>query len=375
MSAASAAAEPLPPTTVPTTAPGLPGQLSAGLARRHLSGLDGLRAIAAFLVVFDHAGFSAYAPGGLGVLAFFVLSGFLITWLLIGEEAATQTVSLSRFYLRRSFRIFPAFYVYFALILLLMMVRHHPIDVPQAVSAGLYVTNYYQALFGDPNTGLSHTWSLAVEEQFYLLWPLAFLLLRNNERRFKTLALLIPLVWVYREALIYVFHVRESYIYEAFDARADHLLIGCFLAISLRCGRFGRMWGAACASPSRILVTIALLACTVALGHVVPMADYRDSVEFVVEPVLVFILIGQLIAAPTRGAVSAPFNWSGMRYLGRLSYSIYLYQQVLTYPIMKRFEATPVLALAATVAVIVIVAACSYHLVERPFLRLRDRVA
>ena len=375
MSAAGAVAESRSPAAIPATPPGLPGQLSAGLARRHLSGLDGLRAIAAFLVVFDHAGFSAYAPGGLGVLAFFVLSGFLITWLLIGEEAATQTVSLSRFYLRRSFRIFPAFYVYFALTLLLMMVRHHPINVPQAISAGLYVTNYYQALFGDPNTGLSHTWSLAVEEQFYLLWPLAFLLLRNNERRFKALAVVIPLVWAYREALIYVFHVPGSYIYEAFDARADHLLIGCFLAISFRCGRFGRMWQAACAAPSRILVTIALLACTVALGHVVPMADYRDSVEFVIEPVLVFILIGQLIAAPTRAAVSAPFNWSWMRYLGRLSYSIYLYQQLLTYPIMKRFEATPVLALAATVAVIVIVAACSYHFVERPFLRLRDRSA
>jgi peptidoglycan/LPS O-acetylase OafA/YrhL len=353
---------------------GLPGRLTAGLARRHLSGLDGLRAMAAFLVVFDHAGFSAYAPGGLGVLAFFVLSGFLITWLLIGEDDATRTISLSRFYLRRSFRIFPAFYVYFALILLLMVVRHHPINVPQAISAGLYVTNYYQAIFGDPSTGLSHTWSLAVEEQFYLLWPLAFLLLRDNERRFKVLAVVIPLLWLYREALIYVFHVHESYIYEAFDTRADHLLIGCFLAVSLRCGRFGRMWQTVCASQVMILATLALLACSVALGHVVPMADYRDSVGFVVEPVLIFVLIGQLIASPSHGAVSAPFNWAWMRYLGRLSYSIYLYQQVLTYPIMTRLQARPLLALAATVAITVAVAACSYHFVERPFLRLRDRV-
>ena len=91
-------------------------------------------------------------------------------------------VSLSRFYLRRSFRIFPAFYAYFLLGWALMMVRHKPIIAAQAISARFYVTNYYQAILGDPNTRLSHTWSLAVEEQFYLLWPVAFLLLRNNRR-------------------------------------------------------------------------------------------------------------------------------------------------------------------------------------------------
>jgi peptidoglycan/LPS O-acetylase OafA/YrhL len=360
------------PHVVAEASSGLPSRLTTGLARPHLSGLDGLRAIAAFLVVFDHAGLHAYAPGGLGVLAFFVLSGFLITWLLIGEDDVTQSVSLSRFYLRRSFRIFPAFYVYFVLVLLVMVARHRPINMAQTISASLYVTNYYQAIFGDPNTGLSHTWSLAVEEQFYLLWPAIFLLMKNHERRFKALALAIPLLWLYRAALIYLFHVPESYIYEAFDTRADHLLIGCFLAVSLRGGRFAWLWKKACASPAMILVTLLLLAAIVAIGRLVPIANYRDTVEFVVEPVLIFVLIGQLIAFPSH-PVTAPFNWAWIRYLGGLSYSIYLYQQLLTYPIMSRLGTSPIVALVITVAVIIIAAACSYHFVERPFLRLRNR--
>src|SRR5690349_4437608 len=106
---------PPPPAGVGRNGPSpLPKPLASGLTRRNLSGLDGLRAVAALLVVLDHAGLTMF-PGGLGVLAFFVLSGFLITWLIIGEEDRTNGVSLSRFYIRRSFRIFPAFYAYFLL--------------------------------------------------------------------------------------------------------------------------------------------------------------------------------------------------------------------------------------------------------------------
>jgi peptidoglycan/LPS O-acetylase OafA/YrhL len=351
----------------------LPKSLASGLTRRNLSGLDGLRAVAALLVVFDHAGLTLF-PGGLGVLAFFVLSGFLITWLIIAEEDLTSSVSLSRFYVRRSFRIFPAFYAYFFLGLTLITVLHKEVNTAQAITAFFYVTNYYQAILGDPSTWLSHTWSLAVEEQFYLLWPVTFLLLRNNGRRFRVLAVAIPVLWLYRESLIFVFHVKQNYIYEAFDTRADHLLMGCFLAVSLREGRLARFWRMACASPWLTWLTIALLIACVAVGRFIDMADYRDAVEFVVEPVLIFVLIGQLIASQS-SAATAPFNWRWMRYLGRLSYSIYLYQQLLIYAVVSRLRSTPTLAVIVTLAVVIVAAACSYHLVERPFLRLRDRIA
>ena len=105
---------------------------------------------------------------------FFVLSGFLITWLLLNEEKRWVNISLKLFYVRRSLRIFPAFYVFWFLVVGTGVIMGKRLAAGQAVSSLFYLTNYYQVLFGDPDTALSHTWSLAIEEQFYLLWPLAF---------------------------------------------------------------------------------------------------------------------------------------------------------------------------------------------------------
>jgi peptidoglycan/LPS O-acetylase OafA/YrhL len=353
------------------TAP-LPAQLESGLRESQLAGLDGIRAIAAFLVVFYHFGIPLIS-GGAGVLMFFVLSGFLITWLLLRENDELGTVSLRKFYMRRSLRIFPAFYCYAAVLFGVLLIRHTRIVWPQALAALFYVSNYYQALNGDPNTGFSHTWSLAIEEQFYVLWPITFLLLRRNYRRMcQFLAGAILAIWVYREALVFIFDVHEGYIYEAFDTRADHLLMGCLLAVMLRARLFPRFWDWISVRSWAAAVVAALLAMSSVAesvyGHV-----YRDSVSFIVSPLLTAVWITQLIALR-----SAPLwrwtSWGWVRFLGRISYSIYLYQQ-LTVDIPKKLLAHQpvVLQFAATVALIVAVASASHYLVERPFLKLKTR--
>ncbi len=225
----------------------LGGSLGANLAKSHLPSLDGLRATAVFLVVFYHADI-AWASGGLGVLAFFVLSGFLITWLLLKEEERSGTISLKSFYARRSLRIFPAFYAYWLLVTAALLLVQKRYVVAQAISSLFYVTNYYQALHGDPNTDFSHTWSLAVEEQFYLLWPVFFLLLKNARNRLKFLIGAVVGISLYREILVFLVHRDQGYIYEAFDTRADHLLIGCLLAVALRGGKWTNLWRWLCSS-------------------------------------------------------------------------------------------------------------------------------
>jgi peptidoglycan/LPS O-acetylase OafA/YrhL len=358
-----------------TTAQGtsaLPVQLESGLKESQLAGLDAMRAIAAFIVVFYHFGIPLVS-GGTGVLIFFVLSGFLITWLLLRENDEWGTVSLRKFYVRRSLRIFPAFYCYAAVLLCVIVIRHARIVWPQTWAALFYVSDYYQALHGDPNTGFSHTWSLAIEEQFYVLWPLTFLALRRNYRRMSQfLAGAILAIWVYREALIFVFGVHQGYIYEAFDTRADHLLIGCLLAVVLRARLFPRFWKWIAVRSWAAVAVAALLAIS-SVAESVYGYTYRDSISFIVNPLLTAIWITQLIAL--RGAPLWRWtNWGWLRYLGRISYSIYLYQQLLIAAPRKLLAHQPVVVqLAATIAVIVLVSSASHFFVERPFLRLKAR--
>jgi peptidoglycan/LPS O-acetylase OafA/YrhL len=307
-------------------------------------------------------------------LFFFVLSGFLITWLLLKEEERFGRISLKLFYARRTLRIFPAFYVYWFLVVGLAIIFSRHLVTAQAVCSFLYVNNYYQAIFGDPNTALSHTWSLGVEEQFYLLWPITFLLLRNNHRRIRFLLWSIAAVWLYREFLIFVVHRPQGYIYEAFDTRADHLLIGCVLAVALRERVCLRLWRLLVDSPSRMWITVTGLVISATLSHF-GQAMYRDSLAFIIDPLLAASLIVQGTAYSS-AALGKILNWGWMRYLGAISYSIYLYHPLAMGLGEKLFRKVPLLAPVAPVGAVVAViavASASYWLLELPLQNLRAR--
>ena len=244
-------------------------------------------------------------------MIFFVLSGFLITWLLIKENEKNGTISLASFYKRRTLRIFPAFYAYWFLLIGYLLVTRKPVLWPHAWSAFFYASNYYNAINGDPSNGLSHTWSLAIEEQFYLLWPLGFLLLRRNLARAATfLVALIGTVWVYRAILCFGFNVDQSYIYAAFDTRLDELMVGCLVAILIRNGSLSSFWRAVTAHTLLPLVTIALLLASIFIGNAY-IYRYRDVFGFAIEPPLIAILLVQLIVLS-----STPlWSWSEWRVL------------------------------------------------------------
>jgi peptidoglycan/LPS O-acetylase OafA/YrhL len=348
----------------------LPDSLWNGLNSDTLPGLNGIRAIAVFLVIFYHFGIPLVS-GGLGVLIFFVLSGFLITWLLLIEQERTNSVSIKNFYIRRTLRIFPAFYIYWLVIITYLLMKHRSIGWWQAVCSLLYVNNYYQALLGDPNTAFSHTWSLAVEEQFYLCWPFVFVKLSQNRRRMvHILVAVIGLLWVYRITSRFVFGVWQGYVYEAFEMRSDHLLIGCLLALSLRLGLWSRFWKFVCASSvPGALIIIGLVLCS--FGDALVGVTFRDSVGFIVEPVLSAVLIACAVSGQ---GIWKLLDHRWMSFLGKLSYSIYLYQQ-LTIGFAKGLTAgQPVLIrLTFSVGLTVLVALGSHFFVERYFILLKRR--
>jgi peptidoglycan/LPS O-acetylase OafA/YrhL len=346
--------------------------LADGLAKRQIPGLDGLRAVAAYLVVFYHFQLP-WVPGGLGVLAFFVLSGFLITWLLLKEADRDGSVSLRLFYLRRSLRIFPAFYAYAAGLLALLWLFDKPIVPGQTIAALTYTNNYYQAILGDPNTGLSHTWSLAIEEQFYLLWPLSFIYLhRNPARMARWLVVGIGLVWIHRLTL-HAVGVSSGYIYEAFDTRADHLMTGCLLAVVLHYRWLPGLWNAVCRPVLVPVLTVTALAVSAVLQY--RIEGFRNTVGFIVDPLLVALILVQAIALSESSWLWRWTNWSPVRYLGRISYSVYLYQQIAPTFVENALGGQPYgVQLVAHVILVTILASLSYWVIETPFLKLKDRL-
>ncbi|MEO9117055.1 MAG: acyltransferase, partial [Gemmatimonadaceae bacterium] len=156
--------------------------------QKHLPALDGLRAVAVFIVIAYHADITKGIPADLGVTLFFVLSGFLITWLLLREFDESGTISIRRFYVRRTLRIFPAYYVFAVISFALDTVLGKRWTIGLITVTFTYLVNYYNALFGHPTTSVAHAWSLAVEEQFYLLWPLVCLALLKRSRATATTA-------------------------------------------------------------------------------------------------------------------------------------------------------------------------------------------
>ena len=351
----------------------LPPGLRAALSDPHMGKLDALRGFSALLVVYYHFGLPV--PAGFGVMTFFVLSGFLITWLLLKEERRSGTVSLRDFYARRALRIFPAFYCYWFLVTGARLLFGKTIPWGQAWSSFFYVSNYYQGLNGYPSSAYSHTWSLAVEEQFYLLFPPVFLVLgRRPELRTACVAAGIVLVWILRLIAGVGFGVPESYLYTAFEMRADHLLIGCLVAMVLYTGRAIPLWRRLADHPVHILLFLALLTTSNALGRRLG-TDYRDTVGNIVDPICIALLIPTLLSAGDHPSV----RWLDhrfLRWLGSISYPIYLYQQVVIWPVANflRRGSAPEFVVAVVVSLSVIAAAAaSYRFVEQPFLRMKHR--
>ncbi len=345
-------------------------QLRDVLRAPRLPALDGLRAVAVLVVIFYHAGVG-HVPGDLGVSIFFVLSGFLITWLLLREADATGTASLPAFYMRRVLRIFPAYFVFIAFSYAVDRLRGDVWSTPMLVSALTYTVNYFNALHGHPTSSIAHAWSLAIEEQFYLLWPPLFLLLvlRGGRRALRWgLALAIAAVALWRSYLYLIVGVAPASVYNAFDARFDELAIGCLLAVVAAEPSVSRAAATVARRAWMPLVTIALIL----VSRVAMPAGYHYAAGFTVDGLLIAVLLVQLLQL----SGTAPWRWLDhpvVRYLGFISYPMYLYHQWGLGAGRHVPQLAPGTHLVAGLAATVIFASASYFGIERPFLALKRR--
>lgn len=340
---------------------------------RHLPALDGLRAVAVFIVIAYHAGVMQGIPGDLGVTLFFVLSGFLITWLLLREFVATGSISIRMFYARRALRIFPAYYVFILFSLALDTALGHRWSLGLITVAFTYLVNYYNAFLGHPATTIAHAWSLAVEEQFYLLWPLACLALlrRSRAAASRAVAFVIVAVIVWRSALFLIFHAPTSYVYNAFDTRCDALAIGCFLALTSERDWFHALEQRLRASTFLPLVTLALIWLSRHYGS----SDYHYSIGMTIEAALIALFMIQMLGLST-GPLWSWLNTPVVRWLGLISYPSYLYH-VWGLSVGERLlpHGPKVLTFVVGYAATLCFAWGSFRIIERPFLAIKDRIS
>ena len=202
---------------------------------RYVPALDGFRAVAVMLVFLHH---TAHFPGWLGSDIFFVISGFLITSILIAEHETAGKISLLYFYFRRTCRLLPALLIVIFVAVGMALWLHskeHDTTI-DAIAALFYVLNYHYVAMVNLDqhwTALSHLWSLSVEEQFYIIWPpLLILLLKwNRKLALQTVLVGAVIIFCWRNLLFFISEPPRYHIYFALDTRADELMIGCALAL------------------------------------------------------------------------------------------------------------------------------------------------
>jgi peptidoglycan/LPS O-acetylase OafA/YrhL len=342
---------------------------------RNIPSLDGMRAISIALVILAHS--TIHFPGLLktiplrsflwmahtGVLMFFVISGYLITTLLLAELDRTGGISLKRFYLRRAFRIFPPFYLYLICIFLFVLAGYFQTPLRAFLFAATYTLNYYTGP-GNGFIGLQHIWSLCVEEQFYLLWPAALVFLGKRKAAYLAVVLILisPLS---RYATYLVLDPKHRSMVEGMlHSSIDTIMFGCLMALLWHSGRlvsWRRFWANSWLLSGAVIFLFVLD----------PMLDSRFHGSYGL--LIGMTLEGACICLITLYVVNLPLTLPGrflnlpvLRHIGLISYSLYLWQNILT------AETSPNYSL--NLALILVCAELSYWTVEQPALRLRDRL-
>lgn len=345
----------------------------------YIPSLDGIRAISFFLVFFAHAGLGAsIIPGGFGVTIFFLLSGFLITTLLRLEFARYGRISLGGFYLRRVLRILPPLYVTLLLAVALLGIGagHRTIPFAGTLSQVLQVSNYYliYAVNGVILPGTGVFWSLAVEEHFYLLFPLLYAWMCPRFSAYRQTFILLTLcaaALAWRCVLHYHFHAEFGRTFFATDTRFDSILLGCVFAIIANPLVNDPLHG----SIVRRMKWVLPLCVVVLLGtFLVRDESFRETLRYTLQGLtLIPLFIGAIHYQKSLPVLF--LNLPIIRFLGVLSYSLYLCHHIVMESIDRVWTGNPVLAQAVSLACALIFATLVHYWIERPCTRIRKRLS
>jgi peptidoglycan/LPS O-acetylase OafA/YrhL len=317
--------------------------------------LDGLRAIAALAVVAFHI--NRFAPGFLGVDVFFVLSGYLITKLLRKGFVANE--SLSRFYQRRFFRLFPILLVNVLVVSTILHFISYQFNVEYALRSVFYLRNIFTTNSGGEDLWL-HTWSLASEQQYYLIFPPILLLLSRRIPNLNNLATLFIGIFLFLQGLNQ-FHFTDGYpvILDAI-IRCSGLWLGCSLGILEKFPTIN-------IPKIRIISNLACVASLVA-------ALYMQS-TFLISLTSYFILVLFEIPATNQNRFTFKnvLSLQPLPYLGKISYSMYMWHPIVVFLVFGYIDGSSLYRAAIFFAALFLVSALSFHCVESPATKYLNR--
>jgi len=366
----------------------MPNKSCPPVLQSHLPSLDGMRAFSIFLVLLAHGsgafGYQSEYLGyfaQLGVSIFFVISGLLITWLMIRERDATGTFSLPDFYVRRCLRILPVFWLLILVVSALKFAQVISINWSDVLRAFTFTHNYPPSLSHPQGTDygwwLHHTWSLSLEEQFYLIWPSLFALLprRQAPRLALMMAFSGPVLRILNYYLLPSFRGHEE---GSFQTSIDILMAGCAAAFLLE----SPVWRHRI---ERIRVWPTLLATSFFLLVAYPILDSRfatpslaRTVMHAIFPTILAVAVALsllILVTAKQGVVFRAVNLPVVRHVGKISFSLYIWQQLFLVPSFGTSADGGLwrLPVLFRCLILYLVALCSFNLIERPFVRLRGR--
>lgn len=343
-----------------------------------IRGFDGVRGLAVITVVFTHLGFYSYlgsigvlsdrvlplVHGGTGVYAFFVLSGLLITKLLIREHQANGSISLRLFYARRALRIFPLYFLVLGITLALTLVGVTSVRWASFLFAATYTYNFIP--IGAYSGLLGHTWTLAVEEHFYLVWPAIFAW--GVVRKADVLLRIALIAFVFSLAFRIIidqtpatdgfFPSRWTFVAGGFIA------VGAAMALLLEHSSKSGLWRRYLKNPGALLIGAALFGHTLVVDlEQFGLGNHLRCLGICL--IIAWILLNQ------QSIIVRGLEFGPLRYIGKISYGIYMWQGLIlgTGPGGGFWPLDPWLGLL----LLFVIAPLSYHLFEMPFLRVKSR--
>ncbi len=350
-----------------------------GLKRmNHIPALDGLRGVAVLLVMMHHSGFHLFRGGFIGVDLFFIISGFLITSLLIREYEFSATIRFIQFYMRRILRLFPLLVlllVTYVVVCAIFSSRQGVTDgVIDSLISFFYVTNWAWAFSIHPPDVLRHTWSLSIEEQFYIIWPalLYFFLKRIKKRKliaYLVLALALS-SWLIRSVL-FMRGAGIFRLYNGLDTRFDSLMTGALLGLVTSYRLIPEKFFHSVKGIVKVISPLSVLA----VIWICLFVDYSAGIvyKWILAGVnlIGFILILDFLVNE-RSVIKKFLNTEWLVLIGRISYGLYL----IHYPIFRamyyyHFDYKLIILLGTSLSLVL--AYLSYSFYEKRFLDLKRK--